>query len=304
MMASCLICQDSTEPLNKVTTKGFKTIVDFSRKRGNTSLSERLEALDVNNNEIFVHHHCRRALTDKRKLNVQMETKETRENSEKFSFKINCLFCAKQCSSDFKNPSRKTWVQASTLKLKSSIMKECKSRLEANPDDEWASSVQSRLECCIDLIASKARYHPTCRLLFKSRRSLKAFGHWSSRKGRTANLNHMKCFLSTCDWLENQASCVTMKNFREKVKEKLGDKSVYSTKYLKKLLINHYGSHIAFSSGKGKNNLIYLIDMAKYIIESRNKPRAFNTESEKHDILQKAALLKKADIHDKNYSRE
>ena len=144
-MASCLICQDSTEPLNKVTTKGFKTIVDFSRWRGNTLLSEQLEALDVKNNEIFV-HHCRRALTDKRKLNVQMETKETRENSEKFSFKINCLFCAKQCSSDFKNPSWKTWVQASTLKLKSSIMKECKSRLEANPDDKWATSVQSRLE--------------------------------------------------------------------------------------------------------------------------------------------------------------
>ena len=44
--------------------------------------------------------------------------------------------------------------------------------------------------------------------------------------------------------------------------------------------------------------------MAKYIIESRNKPRAFNTESEKHDILQKAALLIKADIRDKNFSRE
>ena len=114
----------------------------------------------------------------------------------------------------------------------------------------------------------------------------------------------MNSFLSACSWLENETTVHSLKEFRAKVQELLSEGTAYTSKYLKKLLSSHYGSHISFSYEHGKPTSIYLVNMAKFIIESRNKQRSENTEREAENILQSAALLIKTDIREKKYSNE
>ena len=89
----------------------------------------------------------------------------------------------------------------------------------------------------------------------------------------------MNSFWKACKWLENESNVHSMKEFQIKVQEYLGEGYAYTLKYLKQLLINHYGSHVMFSNEKGKQNLIYLVDMAKYIIERGKRERSMNTDT-------------------------
>ena len=166
MSSVCAICRASHEPLQKVTKKGLKTLLDICQKKKELDVSIFLENSQQSNNDIFVHKCCRRSFTDKRKLVAKETKKETRKSSELFDVEINCLFCGKQCKSDIKNRSRKTWAQVSTIQLKEEIMKECTSRINLDPDNEWGISVMGKVQGCMDLVAGKARYHPVCWLFF------------------------------------------------------------------------------------------------------------------------------------------
>ena len=213
MSNSCVICNEENSPLIKVKQKGIKTLVECSKKRNEPEILNTLEDANLNHKDIFVHTNCRKSFTDKRKLKVKTEMKETRTTSQDFHLEINCLFCSKECSNDSKNPSRKTWVQASTVILKKMIMKECTTRLKLNPNDEWAISVKSRIENCFDLVAARARYHPICRLFFQTQRSLFTSTKQSYIKGRRTNRKHMNSFLNACKWLENEPVVHSMKYF-------------------------------------------------------------------------------------------
>ena len=73
MSSVCAICRANHEPLQKVTKKGLKTLLDICQKKKELDVSNFLENSEQNNNDIFVHKCCRRSFTDKRKL-VAKET--------------------------------------------------------------------------------------------------------------------------------------------------------------------------------------------------------------------------------------
>ena len=161
MSSVCAICQGDNGTLQKVTKKGLKTLLESCQKKNELAISKFLESSQQNNNEIFVHGCCRKSFTDKRKLVAKQTKKETRKSADMFDLEINCLFCGKQCKNDNKNRSRKTWVQVSTIQLKECLMKECTSRINLDPEDEWAISVMGKVQGCLDLVAGKAQHHPT-----------------------------------------------------------------------------------------------------------------------------------------------
>ena len=74
-------------------------------------------------------------------------------------------------------------------------------------------------------------------------------------------------------------------------KFKSSNYEAYDSRYLKKLLKDSCASHISFSEELGKEALIYLIDMANFIINKnfREKTQEINTESER--IIKTAATL-------------
>ena len=164
--------------------------------------------------------------------------------------------------------------------------------------------MKARVQSCIDLVAAHTRYHPTCRLLFKTHRTPDKVRTLMGRKGRRTNRQQLKAFWLACNWLENETTVHSLKEFRAKVQEHLGDIKASREQYLKVLLTNHYKSHIVFSNISTKATMIYLVDMAKYIIDEGIRQRSDNVNKEADNILRSAALLIKTNFRDKMYCNE
>ena len=133
--------------------------------------------------------------------------------------------------------------------------------------------MESKILSCIDLVAAKARYHPVCILRFQGHRPMNKTSKRLIRRGRKSNRNKREAFLTACEWLENETKMHTLNVFRDKVKEFEGTDKVSKSSYLKTLLVKHYGNHVSFSNEQGKTTTIYLVDMAKYILETSAKEK-------------------------------
>ena len=234
MSASCIICKTSSEKAIKVTKKGLKTLIECCVKKEESQIQQEIEALEEKDLPVYVHIACRKSFTDKRKLKTRAEisVKGTQSSTEDFNFNGNCLFCNELCIEDPKNPSRKSWIAASTLKLKMTILDICTSRLDVSSNDEWAMAVRTRIQNCIDLVAAKARYHQTCRFEFQTGRKLNGSVSCVRGKGRRTNNAKIKAFLVACRWLENEFEVHSMKQIRDKMQESLDLTPAYISKYL------------------------------------------------------------------------
>ena len=97
------------------------------------------------------------------------------------------------------------------------------------------------------------------------------------RRGRKSNKNKQKAFLEACEWLENETQLHTLNTFRDKIRDLQGTDKVLKSSYVRTLLMKLHGHHVSFSEEKGKATTIYLVDMAKYIIENSTKKRNTNS---------------------------
>ena len=143
METSCILCDEVGHALIKLTAKGLKTLHQYAEKREDLHVKEKIDSHNNNSQDVYVHADCRKSFTDKRKIKVKVKERETRKSSKEFDLKVSCIFCSEPCVNDGKNPSRKSWVPARTLKFKETIISMCKSRLDINPDDDWAIRVES-----------------------------------------------------------------------------------------------------------------------------------------------------------------
>ena len=103
--------------------------------------------------------------------------------------------------------------------------------------DDWGDKVLLRLQSCLDLVASEAKYHNFCLTSFKQRQSE------CTKRGRPAQMDKSEAFDNFCRWFEDnctsncysiqelylemakvdQNSIYTLKTFREKLLEKYKD---------------------------------------------------------------------------------
>ena len=253
---------------------------------------------------MFVHESCRKRFTDKRKLPTNKQERDTRKSTSSFNWKQNCFFCSEPCILDVKNPSRRDWHFASTLTIRENVLLDCKSRLECDPNDDWGLQVQKRTLDCIDFVAVEGRYHTTCRLRFQNQGSSTDEPKAKKKRGRRVNSKQMESFEKACKWLEDEATIHSMPEFKRKVQEFSGDDEAYDSRYLKKLLKDSYGCHISFSEESGKETLIYFLDMANFIINTKFKEKAQDIKEESKRIVKTAANLIKAEIRERSYNNE
>lgn len=301
---SCVICNESKDPLIKVKEKGLSSLIDCSKKRNEDSICQSLIKSQIENTGVFVHENCRKRFTNKRRISIDKQERDrnTRKSTGSFNWKQNCFFCKEPC--DSKNPSRKVWHLASTLQIRKSVLDTCKSKLESNADDEWALQVQKRTLECIDFVAAEARYHRSCRLQFENQNPSTDEPNAKKKRGRNVNSKQMESFDKACKWLEDEVSIHSMPEFRQKVKEFSGVNEPYDSRYLKKLLKDRYGSHISFSEENGKETIIYFLDMANFIINTKFKERFQDIKEESEMIIKTAANLIKSEIREKSYTNE
>ena len=68
MSEPCAICGDGSDVLIKLTQKGLKSLLHFSKQRNEMEIMEALEKANKENKQIFVHATCRKSFTDKCKI--------------------------------------------------------------------------------------------------------------------------------------------------------------------------------------------------------------------------------------------
>ena len=214
---SCVICNESNDPLTKVKEKGLSSLIDCSKKRNEDSIYHSLINLKKENTEVFVHENCRKWFNNKRRISTdkQERDRDTRQSTNLFNWKQNCFFCNEPC--DSKNSSRRVWHFTSTLQIRQSVLNTCNSKLENNSSS--ALQVKKRTLDCIDYVAAEARYHRSCRLQFENQDPSADEPNAKKKKGRKVNSKQMESFDKACKWLEEDTSIHLMPEFRQKVKE-------------------------------------------------------------------------------------
>ena len=125
---------------------------------------------------VLVHSDCCRNFTDKKRSGFQSpvvadeipSAKRLRSRTVPFSWKDDCLLCAKPAIMDTCHPQRECVHRISTIPLRCNLLECCKER-----GNLWASEIENRLQGCIDLVAAEARYHDSCLIKFMLKRDPK-----------------------------------------------------------------------------------------------------------------------------------
>jgi hypothetical protein len=296
----CIICRkDSTDKLSTVTTKGMISLKLASETRREADLRTYLE---LDPQVVLIHESCRKWFTDKRILDrfsagvaVDEEpgtSKKLRSTTTKFNWKQMCFFCGKSICLDT-NPAERRSVE--TCELRQSTLAQCRMRA-----DLWSLEVRGRLESCIDLPAEEAVYHKACHTRFICNRPIPGSTD-SDKAGRPADKERLNSFKQLCDWLETCENAIfTLDELQDKMISCTDSGAVYSSKYLKKKLIENYGTHIYFAEVCGRKNVLCFKDMCSFIINDKwyKQNKADSVVDESMRIVKAAAKLILAQIQE------
>ena len=100
----------------------------------------------------------------------------------------------KQAIIDIRHKDRNDAQEVRTLEIHANALQKCNQR-----NDEFACSIQRRLQICIDLVTEEAVYHRTCYQKFHSNEGK------SNPVGRPFNTDSKNAFNKLCLWLESVA---------------------------------------------------------------------------------------------------
>ena len=168
--------------------------------------------------------------------------------------------------------------------------------MSVDNDSAYISSLQGRLLTCCDLVAEEAVYHKNCHPDF-------FFLNQQYKPGHQVDSDKETAIEKVCAWLE-VTDCVllTLSELSEKAESLTGMKNVYSDRWLKETLKDHYKDHIVFAEVQGWKNVICWQKLASFIIN--NKQYESNDRklvSESGHIVTAAAKLLKAAIRETQY---
>ncbi|XP_065911780.1 uncharacterized protein [Dysidea avara] len=306
---SCVICRQNFEKDKAITVteKGMMSLISFSKKRGHSMLyahlTECISSTPIG--KVLVHKHCRRDYTNQRRAtcsrNIEEDqlpqAKRLRSSMSSFNWKENCMLCGKNIKFDARHPERSKIHNVTTLTMHDNLLECCDKR-----GDEWASEVQKRLHGCFDLVAAEAIYHSNCysRFLLNKGNTLST----SSVLGRTKDREMLYWFQLLCHWLESDADAelYTLTELHAKMSEFSDGSDVYTLKWLKQKLHEHYEDFIFFADVEGRGTVLCFRNMASYIINDKwYSEKKENTEEEAERIVSAAAKIIRAEIREINY---
>ena len=94
----------------------------------------------------------------------------------------------------------------------------------------------------------------------------KTFYHGKNKfkgvSGRPTENEKQSHFEQLCQWMEQEAKCYTVKELHEKMIELADSPAVYTTKWLKRNIIEKYYQHVFFAEIKGRSDVVCLKDFA------------------------------------------
>ena len=158
----------------------------------------------------------------------------TRSESFIFNWDQNCFFCEQLID----KKRARNWSCVGNKNFGTTIQNDCDRRLLVDPDDQWALSITGRLSSAINLVASGAKYHQSCRASFSKMRQMKS----PSKIGGPQDSEKSTAFEQACIWLENEMEMKTIGDFCTKMRELSPKGETYKHQYVKSLLQAKYGS--------------------------------------------------------------
>lgn len=262
-----------------------------------------------------VHQKCRRDLCRRKEIRQSENATEinkegaTRLRSEgiKFSFKDQCLFCAQPVNKDQNKRSADVYP-VRTFDFQDSIREACNQR-----DDEWGRQVLDRINFGKDLPAVDAVYHQVCSANFRTLRRVPLQNQEPSpkvqkiSKGRPVNTTKSEAFLRTATYFENtDDEQLTVSDLVKKMEGYCEDgESPYSSKYMKKKLLDHFGSRIVISEINGKPDVVtFKMTASEILNDFYNQPREDDLQSRQNRLIKAAATLIMNDIKEKEPNKD
>lgn len=300
----CVICNEVLST-GMVTTLGVKGAGTFN----NASISRKSQLrIDPGTK---VHRRCHQRYTNKKavaaaveKLRLETTAAPTLRSTSTFDIRNDCLFCGKYLFKRIKKDIDIFPVRTENQFLLS-IKEKCLAR-----NDQWSQVVLGRLEYCQDLHALEVKYHQTCSVNFRTGKEMpSSFADDRddakvASRGRPVSENSKDAFDHVVSYLEmHEDETLTIQNLVKEM-ERYGS-DVYTPRYLKRKLKEHYGETLFFMERDGLSDVVALRENASKILFSfHHTEKCKSEEAEKERIIQTAARLIKADIkalsHDKS----
>ena len=175
--------------------------------------------------------------------------------------------------------------------------------------DDWALAVLCRIESVNELRVEDAVYHKTCNSNFRTRKNRPAkhcdvtYSDGNRKRGRPKNISWEAAYVVICNRLkekELEDEQVTLPELGSLMNEMVlgsGKYIAYTTKYLKKRLLEDFQGEIVITNVNGKPDVVTFISTLSKIFTDFHKFRSSdNLEDEKFRVIQAAATIIRNDI--------
>ena len=299
----CLICKKNGDERLSCLSRGIDAFINHCELAGRCDLCH---IISVHPDEsFFLHGSCRRKLAYeankcvKADEGVEKKTSRrlTRTLTSSFSYKEMCFLCG--ISVDGCVDRRKVLAGDEFDTYLKAVIRE-------RGADDWALTVQGRLDAVIDLFAADAVYHRGCYVRFTQK-----LPHTPNKlkRGRPPKENNIFVFERLCDKLESECynDIYTLGELHEmmcSIGDEYGVSDVYSKDYFKALLQQRYGDHISFSARPGRDDVVGFTNYCELLLHNKyfsDRNEGSGSESEKS--VRKAAGLIMAEIRETQCDR-
>ena len=159
-----------------------------------------------------------------------------------------------------------------------------------------------RVTNVVDLVAAEAIYHHSCHLQF----FLKTPTTGQRGHGKPEDVQKATAFKPMCQYLEDSEECqFSMTELIKHLVEIASEEFRFTTKWLKKKLIDHYGCNITITEVPGQvSNLSFRDTDEKILHEKWYTDRKTKEVDERLCIIEAAAAIIREDIRCKIYQQD
>lgn len=300
MDSICVVCNKAIKNKGRLLgTKGRSTVIECSRKR-HDELHDRLSSLA--DDCFYVHDACYKEYTHKRNISSAHSSTQgsssgavhTRtSHAQHYDYPTHCLICAQQIDFEAsrRNPGRVSQISSIEYvsnKDKRSIIQDTLTEVCSKREDVQAMDVNARIEFAGDLRAVEAKYHRTCMQEFMSYTTVALSDAVPKENVRNLNTLNATAFQDLCNWFkesEQQDRQFTLVDLKTQLDSYLPvDVPSYSTRHIKRRLLERFGDDLTVSELDGKTNVVTLKERAETILHESYVAAAVDEDSDIENI--------------------
>jgi hypothetical protein len=218
-------------------------------------------------------HTAQKNIAKTQKSEQPSTTSSRRSKKRPYEYPSHCLICAEEL--DFENalrhPNPQTDINSVEVinKDKKSLLQDKLLAVCDKRQGSIAINVKSRILFAGDIRPVEAKYHRGCMQKFMSDQIGTRAESPSDFNIRNLDVLNDEAFKQVCEWLvkpEQQKYQFSQTDLRAYMSGYLPQVPAYSTKHIKRRLLEHFGDQITISEVDGKSNVVTLKDTAASIL--------------------------------------